>query len=281
MKSLQKFTLLLAFAGFFFSWNLAAEELIHVVSRGETIFSISRFYRVSSDELMRLNGITDPSRLQVGRRLRIPSSAFPDVPAPSAPAANQQTLVDHRVVRGDTLWSIARNNGITLQQLLDMNRFSSNHVLRVGDIVRVPGQAPQAPVVMPPSRPPASGLLALRWPINAREIVYMTGQMGVIIDGEINEPVRSLTSGRVVSAGPWRKYGKVAIIEAAGGYFFMYGGNETLSVRVGDRISVGAEIGRLGINTVSERPQLFFMVFRNDMPIDPARAPRAGGNLNI
>jgi septal ring factor EnvC (AmiA/AmiB activator) len=104
----------------------------------------------------------------------------------------------------------------------------------------------------------------------------MTGQMGVIVEGEINESVKSLTQGRVVSAGPWRKFGKVAIVEAAGGYLYMYGGCESLSVNVGDRIFPGTELGKLGVNTVSEKAQLFFMVFRSDNPIDPAKAPRAG-----
>ncbi len=106
----------------------------------------------------------------------------------------------------------------------------------------------------------------------------MTGQMGVIVEGENKEAVKSLTQGKVISAGPWRKFGKVAIVEVSGGYFYMYGGCDTLSVNVGDKIAPGTELGKLGINAVSEKSQLFFMVFRNDIPIDPAKAPRAGGN---
>jgi murein DD-endopeptidase MepM/ murein hydrolase activator NlpD len=59
----------------------------------------------------------------------------------------------------------------------------------------------------------------------------------------------------------------------------MYGGCETITVNVGDRITPGMELGKLGINAVSVKPQLFFMVFRNDNPIDPALAPRAGSSL--
>lgn len=287
MKYLQKtiFMLLLAatLSSAVTTKVAAAEDLIHVVSRGETIYSISRFYRVTPEDLMRVNGISDPSRLQTGRRLTIPSNAFPDVNI--TPSASPQTvpLADYRVVRGDTLFSIARTNGISLSNLLEMNNFSSNHVIRVGDVIKVPrsglanvsgSTSANASVAVDPN----AALLALRWPINPREISYMTGQMGVVVEGEHFEPVRSLTQGRVISAGPWRKFGKVAIIEAAGGYFYMYGGCEILSVSVGDRISPGTELGKLGINAVSERAQLFFMVFRSDTPIDPARAPRAGGN---
>jgi murein DD-endopeptidase MepM/ murein hydrolase activator NlpD len=284
VKYLQRFTLLLAMVGILYSGvsssKLVAEDLMHVVGRGETIWSISRFYSVSADELMRVNGIADPSTLQAGRRLVIPASNVSTLPA-SGPAISQ-ALVDYRAVRGDTLFSIARTHGITLQRLLEINGFSANHALRAGDVIKVPGRntvvstATTAQNTAPVNNPPAGGLYSLRWPITPKEITYMTGQMGVVVEGEQFESVRSLTQGNVVSAGPWRKFGRVVIVETAGGYYYMYGGCETLSVSVGDRITPGMEVGRLGINSVSERPQLFFMVFRSDTPIDPALAPRAG-----
>ena len=278
--------MLFALAVILSSGIIIAEDLIHIVGRGETVYSISRFYRISAEELMRANNISDPSRLQAGRRLTIPSSAFSDISVStgsSSSSAGVQALVDYRVVRGDTLYSIARTNGITLQNLLEINNFSSNHTLRAGDVIKVPGQR-TANVAPTPSAGNTSaaratgGIYALRWPVSPRDITYMTGQMGVVVEGEQNEVVRSLTQGNVISAGPWRKYGRVVIVETAGGYYYMYGGCETLSVNVGDRVTPGAELGRLGVNAVSGKPQLFFMVFRNDNPIDPASAPRAAGN---
>ena len=276
VKYLQKIILFFALA--FLICFASAEDLVHVVGRGETIYSLSRLYGVTADQLMRANGIADPSTLQAGRRLVIPVNT--PVAAPIVTVANTQTLVDYRAVRGDTLFSIARTHGITLQRLLEINRFSSSHVLKAGDVIKVPGQNP---AVNPAhagnsaaiARTVPNGVLALRWPVTPRNITYMTGEMGVVVEGEHFETVRSLTHGNVVSAGPWRKFGRVVIIETTGGYYYMYGGCETITVRVGDRITPGMELGRLGINAVTERPQLFFMVFRNDAPIDPALAPRA------
>jgi len=278
----------LTFACLLSSGVLGADDLIHVVGRGETIYSLARLYQVTVDELMRANGITDPSRLSVGARLVIPVNRNV---SPVQVSATTQTLTDYRVVRGDTFYSIARTHGVTVQRLQEINRFSSNHTLRAGDVIRVPARS-ASPMPSPTTAvtPPAphsnntaaatapSGLYALRWPVTPRDITYMTGQLGVVVEGQRLEAVQSLTTGNVVSAGPWRKFGRVVIIETTGGYYYMYGGLESITVSVGDRITPGAELGRLGINAVSEKPHLFFMVFRNDDPIDPAAAPRAGNS---
>ncbi|GBU26817.1 peptidase M23 [Treponema sp. R8-4-B8] len=278
------------------SGTLVAENLIHEVGKGDTIFSLSRFYHVSADELMKANGISDPSKLSVGKKLIIPvpanGSSLPgqNTGATTPVTENPQTYVIYKAVKGDTLYSIARGNGISLQRLLEINGFSSDHVLKIGDGVKVPkknasfGTQGASAANNATSKPPAAnktvptGIYALRWPVTPKEISYMTGQMGVVVEGEKLESVRSLTQGNVVSAGPWRKFGRVVIVETAGGYYYMYGGCETITVNVGDRITPGMELGKLGINAVSVKPQLFFMVFRNDNPMDPALAPRAGYN---
>jgi septal ring factor EnvC (AmiA/AmiB activator) len=55
----------------------------------------------------------------------------------------------------------------------------------------------------------------------------------------------------------------------------VYGGCESLSVKEGDKVTPGSEVGKLGLDTKSEKPQLFFLVYRNNNPIDPAKAPRS------
>jgi murein DD-endopeptidase MepM/ murein hydrolase activator NlpD len=268
-----KGSLLLLFLVFIsISGMLSANDLIHMVGKGETIYSISRFYSVSIDELMKANNITNPSKLQAGSRIKIPSSA-------SSQASSRQ-LIDYRIVKGDTLYSIAQTNEISLQSLLDINKFTANHIIKAGDVIKVPVQKPvstaQNAAAVSISTPAAisTEIYSLSWPVKPKNISYMIGQMGVVVEGEKSESVKSLTQGKVISAGPWRKFGRVVIVETSGGYFYMYGGCDILSVNVGDRISQGTEVGRLGINTVSEKPQLFFMVFRNDTPVDPAMVPR-------
>jgi murein DD-endopeptidase MepM/ murein hydrolase activator NlpD len=290
--------------------SLRGEDSVHVVAKGETIYSIARSFNIDKDDLMKYNGISDPTRLKAGQRLSIPGAA--KTAAISAPGAAASGLggisggeeVFHHAVKGDTMYGIARKYGVALGDLMAANSLDSGYVLKQGDMLRIPGKggtespkgAPGAAVAaQPPKAAPSAGQelpapaksspprptetrvvdASLRWPVEARDLSYMTGKLsGVVITGRRAELVKSLTRGTVISAGPYRGFGRVAIIQVEGGYLYVYGGCESLSVKEGDSVKPGMEVGKLGIDAVSEKPQLFFLVYRNNKPIDPAQAPR-------
>ena len=77
---------------------------IHVVSSGETLFSIARHYDVPAGILARYNGLAEPYRLAVGQSLLI---------------LRPTSLVTVRA--GDTLSSLARQNGQSVRSLLRLN----------------------------------------------------------------------------------------------------------------------------------------------------------------
>jgi murein DD-endopeptidase MepM/ murein hydrolase activator NlpD len=261
-----------------FPIKLAAEDTVHVVEKGETVYSISRSYHISQEELMRYNNVGDASKLRIGMRLKIPRSI---------------SFTEYSVAKNDTLYSIARKNGVSLAELRDANNFKPDHILKAGELIRIPLTGSNAvstttsgvaartnapPAISAEVRPVSSKGVdsSLRWPVSPRESAYMTGKLyGVVLTGERSEPVKSLTQGTVVSAGPYRGFGRVAIIQTAGGYLYVYGGCENLLVKEGDKVGPGTELGKLGLDAVSEKPQLFFLVYRNNAPIDPAKAPRA------
>ncbi|MDR1421010.1 MAG: M23 family metallopeptidase [Treponema sp.] len=279
-----------------------AEDTVHVVAKGETVYSISRSFGLSQEELMRYNNIADASRLQAGARLRIPQGGAAEsrgaAPASLTPSSS---YAEYRVARNDTLYGIARANGVSLEVLRNANGFSAGRLLKAGELIRIPrpsgtvtaqgggAELRAAEGEKPAAGPSSAGTAAapratasrtvdtrLNWPVRPRESAYMSGKLlGVVLTGERSEAVRSLTQGTVVSAGPYRGFGKVAIVEVTGGYLYVYGGCESLSVKEGDRVGPGMELGKLGIDALSEKPQLFFLVYRSNTPIDPARAPRA------
>ena len=258
------------------SQSIFADARVHLVVRGDTIFSLSRLYNVSQDELMRRNGMSSPSQLQAGMRLVIPGAA-------GSPAASSRG--HHTVRAGETLYSLARGWGVTLQALRDANGLSRNHVLRAGERLVIPGQTAAPPsnqpaasvpvqrnIARPPPRPLDS---SIRWPVTAREVLYMNSNMGVLVTGVESESIKSLSRGTVIHASPWRGYGYVAIVESNGGYNYLYGAFASLSVRKGDRVEPGTELGKLGIYPATGKPDLVLIVSRNGASVDPATAPRS------
>ena len=116
--------------------------------------------------------------------------------------------------------------------------------------------------------------MKLAWPVEGRAM-YLDGKLeGVMIRVKPGEMTKAIASGTVVSAGPSRGFNQVVFIQAKSGYVYVYGGNESLSVKTGEQVSSGKEIGKIGIDAKDGSPVAYFFVFRNGQPIDPALAPR-------
>ena len=248
---------------------------------------------------MRRNNLANPLQLQAGMRLTIPGSTISANlatanPAPAiaetTPTGNQNTTayIEHVISRNDTLFRIAQNNGITLQALLDINGFPAGFdAVKIGQKIKIPIVGNPAPSTDNPGtrsiaamqREPARTELrtanpALRWPIPTNEVLYMNNNLGVFVSGQRSVSVKSLTGGTVVYASAWRGYGNVAVVETEDGYRYLYGACDALSVRKGDIIEPGTELGKLGIYPASGRPELVFIVTQNGKSVDPAKAPR-------
>lgn len=100
----------------------------HTVRRGDTLSSIAVRHGVSSRALAAANGIDDPRALAIGRKLRIPG--------PGGTRSIQANT--YTVRRGDTLSSIARRHGTSVQQLLAANEIKRADRIRPGQKLRVP-----------------------------------------------------------------------------------------------------------------------------------------------
>jgi LysM repeat protein len=247
-----------------------AEETVHTVKKGETIYSIALSYGVSTDALVKLNNITDPAKLKAGQKLTIPEKLVVTPPVRSSAPASDVKLdyTEYTAIRNDTLFGIARKNNVPLSDLLSYNGLSTSYILKTGDKLRIP--LPSTPLSAAPGVAPKPGI---KWPVTARTIAKAEGKLagGLIITSYAAEIVRSLTAGTVKSAGPYLSYKRVVIVQSTAGLLYIYGGCETLSVKAGDRVGPGTELGRLG---TTRDPHLLLMVSRNEVTLDPETAPR-------
>lgn len=103
---------------------------IHVVAAKETMFSISQAYNVSIDEIRQWNNLTDNS-LSIGQELVIKKGSS-QKETPQATAAKGI----HIVAAKETMFSIARQYNVSIQQLKDWNKLEGNEI-SIGQELRV------------------------------------------------------------------------------------------------------------------------------------------------
>jgi LysM repeat protein len=117
---------------FFLAMVMAAtaqeQFTVYTVQQGESLFSISKRFNVSVEQLREANGLTDKNVVKIGQRLKIPSvSATNKTVVNTAVLANNSSSV-HVVGEKETLWSISKKYGVTMEQIKEWNHLSDEGI---------------------------------------------------------------------------------------------------------------------------------------------------------
>lgn len=112
-----------------------AEDVIHTVVAGDTLGRIAERYGVSVEAIAGANDIANINSLEVGQQLLIPLSG--EVPDGGEATGEEQV---HTVAAGDTLFSIGRRYGFTVEELATYNDLANPNSLEVGQEIRIPPQ---------------------------------------------------------------------------------------------------------------------------------------------
>lgn len=97
----------------------------YVVQNGDSLYSISRMYGISVDDIKNANNLTS-NILTIGQVLTIPTD---DV------SSNTSNL--YVVKKGDSLWSIANRFGVSINQIRMINNLNSD-ILNIGQTLIIP-----------------------------------------------------------------------------------------------------------------------------------------------
>ena len=81
--------------------------------------------------------------------------------------------------------------------------------------------------------------------------------------------IKVSSDGRVVDAGWQNIFGNYVIVSHGGGYQTLYAHMSKISVRRGQYLTQGDEVGKVGSTGYSTGPHLHFSVYKNGKMIDP------------
>jgi membrane-bound lytic murein transglycosylase D len=119
--------------------KIGGTEKKHIVQQGETLYTIAKIYAVSVSDISRWNSLNLQQPISPGQSLKI---------LVSEPVAKNETTVlatettttpsvsYYDVKSSDTLYSVARQYGVTIKELMDWNQ-KTDFTLSVGERLRI------------------------------------------------------------------------------------------------------------------------------------------------
>ena len=110
------------------------------VNKAYSITQLAQEMRIDEDSLKHLNpsfilGMTHPTKKT---QIRLPLG----MKEPAQEAIKKLTPIEfpfkYTVVAGDSLWSISRQYGVTVQAICDLNNIKENAILKIGKVLYIP-----------------------------------------------------------------------------------------------------------------------------------------------
>lgn len=110
------------------------DYILYTVKRGDSLWNIAREYETTVDAIVQLNNL-GTTALSIGQTLKIPKKA--------------QSSLTYTVQKGDSLWKIANNFGVSVDSIIQANNLSGTN-LSIGQQLIIPGSTTTPPITPTP-----------------------------------------------------------------------------------------------------------------------------------
>jgi murein DD-endopeptidase MepM/ murein hydrolase activator NlpD len=206
--------------------------------------------------------------------------------------------VHHRVVRGQTLWRIARVYGVSIQAVMEANGIDDPTRIASGQRLFIPGadrvrEVPPAPAPLPGEGSPdpeadtapepipdpgaGAGDSGWLWPVSgpvtsgfgASRSHGRRRHMGIDVAVPRGTEVRAARSGTVRRTGRRSGYGLTVVIRHDEGFTTLYAHLSGIAVSPGERVGAGQPIGRTGRTGNANGAHLHFEIRHHGRHVDP------------
>ncbi len=160
---------------------------VHVVQKGQSLWSIAALYDVKIGDIMLYNNLTENSILKPGDEVKIrllPGETPPPTPTPP---------LTHVVQAGQTLWDIALTYNLDLNGLLALNEgMTADTIIKPGDELWIRPQPPTPAPTEPPAPATAPAAAPLPSPTPAPQVTATA--VTLTLSSTANDPLPEPTT---------------------------------------------------------------------------------------
>jgi murein DD-endopeptidase MepM/ murein hydrolase activator NlpD len=245
----------------------------HVVSSGETLYSIGRQYGVRANDIASANSLSSPENIRIGQRLQIPGAGSTSIAmaAPRTPAMGAG--------------STAPVEGYLKAPSEPLPQIARSEPRIIPGVPSIPVEGNSKPPVTPVSataavddivEPPSANGTSFRWPVRGRIIsgfgAKPTGQRNDGINLAVPEgtTVKAAEAGTVIYAGnELEGYGNLVLIRHADDWVSAYAHNGDIKVKRGDAVRRGQTVATAGMSGSVNSPQVHFELRKKAKPVNP------------
>jgi len=111
--------------------NKQTKETVHKVTKGESLYTIAEANNMSIEELKQINNLSD-NQIKYGQTIKLIAESEKIETTATSKAKTEDTGILHKVVSGESYFSIAKIYSCTIDNLKEWNKKSSNKI-KVGD----------------------------------------------------------------------------------------------------------------------------------------------------
>ncbi|MBP7088186.1 MAG: LysM peptidoglycan-binding domain-containing M23 family metallopeptidase [Candidatus Omnitrophica bacterium] len=178
--------------------------------------------------------------------------------------------ISYIVKKGDSLWKISKNYGVSVERIMRENNISSTHNLKVGQRIFIPNYY----------RPSenfhrTSGSGNFLWPVQGKVINFFAENVENTANKGLNIKVNSSdkkviasSQGKVVFASDLKGWGKTIILQHSSNLYTIYANLNDILIKEGFFVKKGQTIGEVACGKNSNYI-LHFEIRKNHLPQNP------------